>query len=135
VHRDDRHGSTAGEVLEPALVWQQQSRASDLSFGEDADQLTLIEVAASIAKCSPDHSGTAGRRDGNGPERFHEGSEERMVEVVGVHNEANRPVEAREDKQTIDQGNVVRNEQRPTLAGDMLSFDDLKSIAGADQGN
>jgi hypothetical protein len=59
-----------------------------------------------------------------------------MVEVVGVCEEADRPVETCEDEQRIDKGDVIRNEQGPPALGDMLASDHrepVESVCQKDQ--
>src|SRR5262245_8282674 len=59
VHRNDRHLPPLQNSFEPATERQQRAGACDLSFREDADDLSVVERLPRAAQRPEDHAGVA----------------------------------------------------------------------------
>ena len=135
VDGDDRRAAPLDDSLEPAPKREHHSGARDLPFGEDADQVPLVQVLPGVAQRTQDHPRTARCGDWNCPDRLPERLDQRMIVVRCFDDKSDRPVEAREQEQSVDERCVIGHQQRSARLRNILSSEDPHAVERMGQEN
>ena len=128
VHGKNRHLPSLHNPLESATERQQRAGTGDLSFREDADDLSVVECLPCAAERPENDAGTASRCDRDHLHGGHEPFEQRVCRIGGIHHEPNGPIDAGHEQEAIDERHMVRDEQCSAGLRNMLLADDAEAI-------
>ena len=112
----------------PRWNGQGHARPGDLAFGEDADELAVIERLARLAEGLEDHPGPAAAGDRDRPHDAEEPAQERPLEVLGVDHEPDRPVDRGDHEQAVGERDVVGRQERGAFAGHVIPAHDPQPV-------
>ncbi len=107
---------------------QQRPCAGDLSFWKDADDFALSNAAPASRSARSTMRMSSMGRDRNHPQRLHEGFEQRVAGILGIHDESYGPIDAGDQQEAVDERHMVRHQQRAAARGHMLVADDAETV-------
>ena len=117
VDRHDWHVEPLHDALEAAPERQQVARAADRSFGEDADDVAVLQF---LARPLDGSHGVAPRRDRDRLHQRHEPAQRPMLVIRAVDEEADETLHAGADEQAVDVRDVIHHQQRRAACRNVL---------------
>ena len=124
VNRNDGRGIDAtGDHIHAALEGLHVRCARDFAFRENADQLAIFELGASVAQRAQRFFGRVGR-DGNRVEQTAEGIQPFVFVQRLPHQETNEARSGAADQNGVGIGGVIGNDERAALLGNVVRADD-----------
>ena len=126
--RNNRGFPALENSLKPGAKRKKASGPRNLAFREDAHKVPFIKAPASFPKRLENFPRGSRRRNRNGTHNPCHTVEDGIIVIVPIHQKANWPIHAGEKQQTIDEGHMVGDKQRPFLQGDMVPTNDLEPV-------
>src|SRR5262249_13638230 len=128
VHGKDRRFDTLHDALHTAAEGEELADASQLAFGENADEFAVLQGLRGFAKRMNHFAWALVRRNRNDAKDSGERLDEGMLVDVLEHQEANGTVESRNEEDGVGHRDVIGSEQRTTARGDVLAAFDVEAV-------
>ena len=127
-HGNDRRVHVLHHPLEAAPEREQLADARDLSLGEDAHDVAVLDRLAGGAQRLDHLARTQLRRNRDGLHRLGERFHERKIVNALEHDRANHAVGGTDDEQRVHERHVIAHEQRAAFLGNVVASLDPQPI-------
>ncbi len=128
IHRNNRNIDALHNAFHAAAERQHLPDARHLSFGEDANNLAVLQGLGRLPQGMDHLARPLIGRDGNYTQYFCKGFDQQVVVGALEHEEAHRPIERRDQESSIRHGDVIRDEQGAAFRGNAFAPGDIQAI-------